>query len=281
MSDPVVAPRDALKGVAVALSVSESDDLGRLGLTPRHAEFAIGELTRAVLVAGGSLVYGGRVHPSGFTQFLMHEVRRYGLGRHCLTLCLAHPEHSNLSPSEVNDLDRELGTVGRVVRLTPDGQQITTEESPAEAADETTNIESSYSALRRYMAMISDARVVLGGRLADFAGAMPGVAEEALETLHHDEPLYVAGGFGGAAALVAQVLGLADFSWAPDDFPTHPSDSRVTYAEEQLRAMAGSVPGNGLDADQNAQLACTHRPGDVASLVVLGLSRTIGNRSTG
>jgi hypothetical protein len=278
MSDPVVAPRDALKGVAVALSVSESDDLGRLGLTPRHAEFAIGELTRAVLVAGGSLVYGGRVHPSGFTQFLMHEVRRYGLGRHCLTLCLAHPEHSDLSPSEVNDLDRELGTVGRLVRLTPDGEQITTEESSDEKADD---VESSYTALRRYMAIISDARVVLGGRLADFAGAMPGVAEEALETLHHDEPLYVAGGFGGAAALVAQVLGLADFSWAPDDFPSHTSDRRITHAEEQLGAMAGSARGNGLDADQNAQLACTHRPGDVASLVVLGLSRTIGNRSTG
>jgi hypothetical protein len=278
MSDPVVAPRDALKGVAVALSVSESDDLGRLGLTRRHAEFAIGELTRAVLVAGGSLVYGGRVHPSGFTQFLTHEVRRYGLGRHCLTLCLAHPEHSDLSPSEVNDLDRELGTVGRLVRLTPDGEQITTEESSAEEADD---VESSYTALRRYMAIISDARVVLGGRLADFAGAMPGVAEEALETLHHDEPLYVAGGFGGAAALVAQVLGLADFSWAPDDFPSHTSDRRITHAEEQLGAMAGSVRSNGLDADQNAQLACTHRPGDVASLVVLGLSRTIGNRSTG
>ena len=73
-----LAATDALRGVRVGISVSDSDDLGRLGLTDAHAEQAVGEVARAILIAGGSLVYGGRVKPSGFTQYLMHEIRRYG-----------------------------------------------------------------------------------------------------------------------------------------------------------------------------------------------------------
>ena len=114
-------PPDTLRGIRLGVSVSDSADLAMLGLAPRHAELAMGEIARAVLVAGGSLVYGGRVKPSGFTQFLMHEVRRYGRDAASLTLCLAAPEHQRLSRAELDALDRDLGTKGRVVCLDEDG----------------------------------------------------------------------------------------------------------------------------------------------------------------
>ena len=97
MSAAELYPADMLRKVRLGVSVSDSADLERLGLVEMHAQLAIAEIARAVLVSGGSLVYGGRVKPSGFTQFLMHEVRRYGTNPDAFTLCLAAPEHRKLS----------------------------------------------------------------------------------------------------------------------------------------------------------------------------------------
>jgi hypothetical protein len=54
------------------------------------------------------------------------------------------------------------------------------------------------------------ARVQLGGALDSFTGFMPGIFEEALETLRRNKPLYILGGFGGASeALVQAIKGAA------------------------------------------------------------------------
>jgi hypothetical protein len=50
------------------------------------------------------------------------------------------------------------------------------------------------------------ARIVLGGRVDDFRGFLPGIFEETLLTLEHQCPLYVLGGFGGAAEALAKAF---------------------------------------------------------------------------
>jgi hypothetical protein len=53
------------------------------------------------------------------------------------------------------------------------------------------------------------ARVVLSGRTDDYSGRRPGIVEEAMIALALRQPIYVLGGFGGAAKLVGELLGLA------------------------------------------------------------------------
>ena len=273
-------PADALDGIRLGVSVSDSADLATLGLSPRHAELAIAEIARAVLVGGGTLVYGGRVKPSGFTQFLMHEVRRYGRSAEALTLCLAAPEHRKLSRTELDDLDRELGTKGTVVCLDETGAEIEgfLSSAPSEPQPVTDSymMQASYGSLRRYLGAITDARVILGGQLCDFQGAMPGVIEEAIVAVRAGQPLYVASGFGGAAALAAQTLGIDDLAWAPEGFPSRPKDDRIDESLLQLRSAARggrwSAESCGLDDIQLGQLAASYRPGEIASLVVNGLA---------
>lgn len=277
-----LVPSDSLRHLRVGLSVSDSDDLGRLGLTAAHAEQAVGEVARAILLAGGSLVYGGRVKPSGFTQYLMHEVRRYGRDHEpALTLCLAAPEHLKLSRSELDDIDKALGTRGRIVCLDLEGHEIkrilstkSNDPEPFSKGD----APHAYSSMRRHLATITDARVLIGGKLSGFAGAMPGIVEEAIVAVEERHPLYVSAGFGGAAALVAQRLDLDDLSWAPEDFPTRPDDERIDRGLQALAAAAASSGWNatscGLDEQGIRQLAATHRASEVASLVVRGLSRS-------
>ncbi len=275
-------PRNTLQGIRVGISVSNSDDLDRLGLSQAHAELAVGELARAVLVAGGSLVYGGRIRPSGFTQILMHEVHRYGNGQEAIRLCLATPEHRKLSRVELNNFDRELGTKGRVVCLDVTGCEISgIQRSRAQGRSPLVDDESTraYSAMRSYMGAVTDARVLVGGKLTGFKGSAPGIIEEAIVTIERRQPLYVSAGFGGAAALVARCLGIDDLSWAPPDFPTHPQDERIERALEDLNTVAVSTAWSagslGLSKRALHQLAASHRASEIASLVVVGLSRLV------
>lgn len=278
MNLPTLVPPDALAGVCVGLSVSDSADLARLGLDYRHAELAVGELTRAVLIAGGRVVYGGRIKPSGFTQQLMSEVRRYGTSRHSLTLVLALPEHLKLTDAELDLLDRDLGTWGRLVLLDGEGSVLshprrgTTGEVELRGEDRAV----AYSGLRRYITGATDARVLVGGQLRGYHGAMPGLVEEAILSIERQQGLYVAGGFGGAAALIAEALGLR-MEWLPGHIPEGRQDPEVQQSINRLVEVAGqrgwSAGRDGLTEAERAQLSASHRPADIASLSVLGLAR--------
>jgi hypothetical protein len=50
------------------------------------------------------------------------------------------------------------------------------------------------------------ARILLGGRLDGFSGFLPGLFEETLVTLESERPVYILGGFGGAAETLASVV---------------------------------------------------------------------------
>lgn len=269
-----------LDGIRLGISVSDSADLARLGLLPRHAELAVGEIARAVLIGGGSLVYGGRIKPSGFTQYLMHEVHRYGRSPNSLTLCLAAPEHQKLSYSELYKFDRNMNTNISIIYLDKDGNEIKDIFlSKAKMPDPITDNQAkiiSYSSLRNFLGKVTDARVIVGGQLEGYQGKMPGIIEEAIISIQTDQPLYVVAGFGGASALVAQALKIDDLSWAPAGFPTRPKDERIETSIHQLKSQISvdtwTAKRCGLNQKQLHQLSASHRPREIASLLVKGLS---------
>ncbi|HEY3925398.1 MAG TPA: hypothetical protein VGL75_12625 [Acidothermaceae bacterium] len=271
MTDPVVVPADALRGVTVAFSVSESADLGRLGLTREHCDLVVAELARAVILAGGAIIYGGRLRPDpGFSSTLLDEAARFAAGREVMTLCLAEPEHRKFEVAELADLRRQFGLAARLVCLDADGDEIDQNNRSVPAASDPLADQIAYSSLRRYLAEHSGARVIVGGQLAATTSRVPGVLEEALLSLRRAQPLFVAGGFGGAAAAVAKALGLA-FDDGPPDLPA--GDAIFADVLNEITQAASEQPtSNGLTDPQRRYLAVTHRPGDIASLTVLGLS---------
>jgi SLOG cluster2 len=50
------------------------------------------------------------------------------------------------------------------------------------------------------------ARILLGGKVDGYIGFLPGIFEEALVTLQWDCPVYILGGFGGAAEVLADAM---------------------------------------------------------------------------
>lgn len=51
-----------------------------------------------------------------------------------------------------------------------------------------------------------DARILLGGGIEHYSGFVPGIFEEALVTFEKHKPIYLLGGFGGAAEILAQAI---------------------------------------------------------------------------
>lgn len=281
MARSALRPADGLRGLRLGVSISDSADLGALGLISRHAELALAEIARSVLTGRGGLVYGGRIKPSGFTQFLMHEVERYGSHPDALTLCLAEPEHRRLSCDELRTLDQSLGPHGQIICLDHGGVEIGLSAVP-HGSEPTARLnghrdQRSYSAMRRHITGISHARVLIGGQLSGFKGVMPGIIEEAVYAVEAGQPLYVVAGFGGAAALVAKALDIDDLSWAADSFPKRPDDARIDRSLDQLRSAARNsawcATSCGLEENEMRQLSASSRPSQIASLVVNGLAQ--------
>lgn len=270
-------PRDALKGMRLGLSASDSPDLARLGLDRRHFKLALGELARLVLAGGGSLAWGGHLLPDGLTPFLVDEVVRYGRkDDEALRVCLAWWVHREVPLSIIKETEERLGAHGRVVCLDPTGKEIEPgkgrSEAPEPVADPLEK-DKQLKAMRRYLVKNTQGRLMIGGKRTGFQGRQPGLVEEAQMTLAANQPLYLAAGFGGATADIARAAGLS-MDWLTPDPDADEPDPRLTQGLDAISATLTANPlVTGLDADELTSLACTHRPSDIATLVSRGLGR--------
>ncbi|MEY4750471.1 MAG: hypothetical protein RIQ60_2685 [Pseudomonadota bacterium] len=291
----------ALSGLRVGISISESPDLDRLGLSWVHLEHAMREVARTLLVSGGTLAFGGdlRNTPDSLTTPMMDEVERYAQAqtdadlprdRKALWLCLAWHLHRRTAKTALQQTRNSLGQHGSLIYLDPQGQELGPRAQwagrpPEGAADELSAQDQmqALTGMRRFLARHTHARVLLGGKRLPrtdtfkngYSGSQPGLVEEALLQLDAGQPIYLAGGFGGitldmigriepkaAASLTDLTVQLPnDTKQALDQFKAHPG------------AASWSALDNGLTDDENRRLAHTHRPGEIGALVALGLGR--------
>ena len=262
--------QEPLSRRAIAVSISESPDMASLGLAKEHLDDAMAEVARHLLAMGARLVYGGDLRPGGFTELLFELVTRHRRDadlnddRVGVTNFLAWPVHIGLPFKEITRLKEALKGAAEVACLTLDGaimppsdRQWLTPRPPAhwEWAEGLT-------AMRKRMTKVSDARIVLGGRVEGFKGRMPGVAEEAIGALTAGQPLFVLGGFGGCARHIARDLGLTR------DVANQPWPGR-----DELAAFAAEDLNNGLTAEENSTLATTPHIDQAMTLILRGLLR--------
>lgn len=256
-----------LDGRCIGLSISESPEMGILGLGKEHLEDAMTEIARHLLACGASLAYGGDLRPGGFTNLLFEVVNRHRsnstIEKSSVTNFLAWPVHVSMSVLEIEERRAALEGVAELVLLAPDGSEQTTNERAPNRQLTTTDWEYGLTAMRKAMASAVDARIVLGGRTTEFRGRLPGIAEEALIQLQNKAPLYVLGGFGGCSFDIANAMGLSRdrrdlANWnGLEDFASHSSSD--------LR--------NGLDSVENFTLANTIHIDQAVALILRGLLR--------
>lgn len=293
-SSPALLPAGALAGRRVGISVSDSADLPRLGLLPAHFKLALRELARTVLVGGGALAYGGHLLTDGaanYTEFLIGELHRYapsqspGAATPALQVCLAWHEHRHCSIDTLDATDAQLGLHGQLQCLDLQGRVLADPRTgraregqpyPAEASVRAQAL----TALRHHLTAATSARALLGGKRHGYAGAMPGLVEEALLALRAGQPLYLAAGFGGVVLDMAARLDPRCAALCPRHASDPPPLEATTAALDEWAGLVGGAGwrclNNALSDDENLRLATTHRPAELAALVALGLGRWAG-----
>lgn len=288
-----------LDGWVLALSIGSpgEQELVRHGLASEHLEAAMVEVARYLLANGARLAYGGGLQEQGFTEKLAVLVRRHRLsGRgnfHRLENYLAWPRHLKAN------MEDEHRAVDHQIKVVPPPEDVAGAMPPAAAelsAEERYVQSRAMTAMRERMVAETDARVVLGGKLAGFSGRIPGVLEESLLTLRASKPLFVLGGFGGAAAAIARLLEggqdealgsqyqmkdakLQELSKQYQARGRRALGAELDEAVELLRKTPTERLNNGLGPEDNQRLFRSNCLEEVISLVMKGLARlALGRR---
>ena len=298
----------------VTVSISESDDLPRYGLSLTHMATLTDEIYLYLLLAGLKIAYGGALKGTlsaapNFTLRLFELVRAYSKlaeGVHAPPLANAvlnvAPWPLRLSYGEP---EWKLFS-GKVARYDegprPELPWSDDELFPAVDQDRPLAADTpqrryawarGLSAMRQRITEQSQARLVIGGKLKGYSGLVPGMAEEAWLSLTLKKPLYLIGGFGGAARAVADLLlgkPRPEFSdeWSRQHVPDY--DAAVAmYAQHSgechsMAQMSADIAAcaqeglaqalnNGLDEAENRELMDCSDAHRIAALVLTGLGK--------
>lgn len=267
----VLTYREPLSQLAVAISISESDDLALLGLAEEHLRDAMTEISRHLLAMGARLFYGGDLRDNGFTKLLFELVARHrrdadvGDPRPAVSNHLPWPVHSMKSREYLAGLKDDLEGLGALYCLDRYGQPVAPNSDVVATASDFSDDDwaESLTAMRQTQTDAIHARVVLGGRTTKFKGRMPGIAEETKLALKAKQPLYLLGGFGGCARDIAADIGL--MSGVP-----HGED---WAGRKELSAWKWTDMANGLEQSEIETLARTVHVDQAVALILRGLLR--------
>ena len=293
--------RGRLAGRVLGLSMSESTDCERFGVTHRSLDDVYLELSRGMLLLGATLAYGGYLQLDGYTLALFDAVKSYHANENAPRLervinYLGWPVKGNAKVEAKYKFDASFRRVPRpgdadLAKWPKEGM-----DSP-KSVPELAAWSRGMTALRHIMTGECHARILLGGKVgpkanasADapwFASRMPGVLEEALFSVEARQPLYLVGGWGGAARLVGDLLRGHVPEAATWEFQSRSPlmaelhrdwirpGGEVLYART-VKVFHDAGPAgcnNGLSAADNDELfQCRHAP-RIIELIVTGLSR--------
>ncbi len=297
----------------IGISISESDsdsagynELQTLGLSTCHLQNAMLEIARQCLAQGAQLVYGGDLRPNGFTENLLELVRHHNDAlkkefkpvvnylawplKPTLDVAWAAQHKDAIKIIEV-DAPADLHATGLIKSIPRGGD--TTKISPYVWAR-------SLTAMREQLVHQTQARIMMGGKTLHYSGKYPGLVEEALLTLEAGKPLFLLGGYGGAARVIidalqgkqpkqlTQVYQCTNKQYAAliDKFKEQISEQHLDISPIDYQSITKTfanigVKGlnNGLDDQENHVLFNTINIEEAVGLILKGLSN-INNQKT-
>jgi SLOG cluster2 len=287
-------PKGVLDGVRVAVSVSDNEDLEHLGLSTQHLKDIMIELARYIMANGGTLLYGGHLKNEGFTKLFAELSYQYKfLNDKSFRFINYFPfPNSNSLTLEIK-ADFVKQQVEPVIIDTPSHLGDIDKNRKYDAFNNMKDryiFSECFSDMRRIMADKSYARLLLGGKQSNFLGYLPGIIEEAYYSLKANKPIYIIGGFGGAAKSLSRVI----LGEVPKEF-TNEFQYNNSFIQKFKKEFDGkaSVPidyqnlleffrqchldklsgMNGLSVDENLVLFESQNIHEIVFLIMKGLKK--------
>lgn len=282
-----------LNGMNVAISVSEAPDADVLGYGADMIKDLTIELSRHLLIAGAKMIYGGDLREGGYTELFSDMSLQYknyhgNVDRDTFFFrnYFAWPIHLNFTTE--TRLQYINSRVEPVFVDCPEEYSGDKSKPIAPVNNENSLIYAlSLLKMRKQMEEASNARVILGGKTFGFCGFMAGIIEEYIHAMEAGHPVYLLGGFGGAASLLASLIRqektirdvIAEACKTPRyaEFMSYCQERSIDMGYDRLEAIvAGGIDGlkNGLTKEQNDILLQSTDVIEIVGLILKGLSQT-------
>jgi len=256
-----------------------------------HTRHAFTEIARHILAAGGAVAYSGEVDAGGYARILFDLAETYD------------PQGSPATDRVVDYLSwhiyRALGVDDEAALIdvatlvgVPPPPMIAIDDPDLASLDKNTPAARWKRAhclrsMRDRMTTETTCRVILGGATITRRGVIyQGILEEAVMTVRAAKPLYVVGGLGGAAHLVARTL----MGETPREFSIEGQiEVKPDYIEiveeashrgelvnfeallEPLRETGYTGLCNGLGESDNSRLAHSEDVDEIVALILRGM----------
>lgn len=184
----------------IAISVSESQNCETSCLSDIHLKDFIIELTRYLLSAQSTLLYGGDIRYDGdlnFAQIIADLARTYQ-NTHDETVAI----QNYVSYPFSKKIDKKLkGDMLGIVDFIPIERDDSLEDENEDYITSET-----LRKMRTEMNDKLDVRIIAGGKLEGFSGKYPGILEEAYMALKSNKAVFLVGAFGGATKKIIEAV---------------------------------------------------------------------------
>ena len=257
-----MARNNSLDGKRIAMSMSESSDIEKYGFDELHMDNTIVELSRYLLIQGATLAYGGHTGKDGVTANLFELVRSHNQIDRTENVkpIVNYVGWPVPRPSLAKRAD--FNRVGQFQFM--DRPEELTEADHEDFVPEPAYFPETKSALHRFAWSIgmtemrtkqtseTCARIVLGGKTditkrtvepdgttkdGWYKSRIPGLLEEVYVSARANQPVFLIGAFGGAAAMVIDIIEGKDRPEASWDFQKnapHSEEMRQLYSERGI-----------------------------------------------
>jgi hypothetical protein len=279
--------------IKIGISISENEDLEKLGFAKIHLKDLMVEIARNLLINDFSIIYGGDLRKEGFTEIFSDLAYQYRTIKEAKSMCFENyfsfPIYLQLTRAHTLEFKKHGANIIKVSPPEDLGIDLNHYMRP-DTLQAKYIWARSLSKMRGEMISASKGRILVGGRLNHYLGMFPGVIEEARITLEQDKPLYLVGGYGGCASQVANALIGNHFTFIEDMF--HQGEDyqtfRAYYNEQQperlidLQALSHYFEGyglerlaanNGLSKEENLRLFTTPHLSEIIYLIFKGLNK--------
>ncbi len=196
---------------SVNISVSPSEDAARLGYDNRQINRIVIRMAQYFLDRDMRVIFGHDWREDGVMRAVADFAGAVAAGAAQEEATEAEPRMLNVVPATRASLSnaaieavRDSGGILKVIPFRERARSVADQAGighPGPDANPQQVRMWELTALRHWMTkrLSPGCRICLGGKLHDFQGQEPGVLQEARLALDHHKPLYLMGGFGGAA----------------------------------------------------------------------------------
>ncbi|KAF9658506.1 hypothetical protein ABHQ57_10965 [Tenacibaculum sp. ZH5_bin.1] len=281
----------------IAISISDSPETDTLGFSFEHQKNLIIEITRALIIHGSTLIYGGDLRNNGYTRLFSELVYQYRpsdeVGELFFKNFFSFPIYLNLEESDL--LDFKKNGVQPIKISPPDSLKIDQSNFyPPNTKENLFIWAESLTKMREEMQSNTDARIFTGGSMSNFKGKYPGLLEESILALKENIPVYFIGIFGGISSRIIEAIKgkipqELTLEWQSSqnenykDFVNHynsiKSEQKIDYKKsvEFLNeyTLEKLSTNNGLSIEENNRLFSSIHTSEIIFLIMKGLSNKL------